>query len=42
MEEFSPGLDQDLLALIQASADIEMAEVSQTFGPLETTATSKK
>ena len=35
LEEFSPGLDQDLLALIQASADIEMAEVSSTYGPLE-------
>jgi len=33
-EEYSPGLDEDLLALIQASAEIEMAEVSNTYGPL--------
>jgi len=33
-EEFSPGLDKSLLALIQASAEMEMAEVSNTFGPL--------
>jgi len=39
-EEYSPGLDEDLLALIQASAEIEMAEVSNTYGPLiEPTAT---
>ncbi|GAA2008280.1 manganese catalase family protein [Nakamurella flavida] len=36
-EEFSPGLDADLLALIQASAEIEMAEVSQTYGPVAPT-----
>ena len=35
-EEYSPGLDKDLLALIQASADIEMADVSNTYGPLST------
>jgi Mn-containing catalase len=34
-EEFSPGLDKDLLALIQASAEIEMAEVTNTYGPLD-------
>jgi len=34
LEEFSPGLDKDLLALIQASADIEMTEVTNTYGPL--------
>lgn len=33
-EEYSPGLDKDLLALIQASADIEMADVVNTYGPL--------
>ena len=33
-EEFSPGLDPDLLALIQATADLEMAEVSATYGPV--------
>ena len=32
MEEFSPGLDQDLLALLQATAEMEMAGVSQSFG----------
>jgi Mn-containing catalase len=34
-EEFSPGLDPDLLALIQATADLEMAEVTATYGPVE-------
>ncbi|NMR20975.1 manganese catalase family protein [Cellulomonas fimi] len=33
-EEFSPGLDPELLALIQATADIEMAEVLPVFGPI--------
>jgi Mn-containing catalase len=33
-EEFSPGLDPDLLALIQATADLEMAEVTATYGPV--------
>ena len=33
-EEYSPGLDKDLLALIQASAEIEMAEVVSSFGPV--------
>lgn len=33
-EEFSPGLDPDLLALIQATADIEMGEVTATYGPV--------
>jgi len=36
-EEFSPGLDKDLLALIQATADLEMAEVQPLYGPIETT-----
>jgi Mn-containing catalase len=34
-EEFAPGLDPELLALIQATADMEMAEVNLSFGPLE-------
>jgi Mn-containing catalase len=34
-EEFSPGLDPELLKLIQATADLEMAEVELSFGPLE-------
>ncbi len=33
MEEFSPGLDAELLALIQAVADLEMAEPTATYGP---------
>ncbi|MBO3085655.1 manganese catalase family protein [Cellulomonas fengjieae] len=34
-EEFSPGLDTDLLALIQATADLEMAEpMPALFGPI--------
>ena len=33
-EEFSPGLDTDLLALIQATADLEMAEPTSLYGPL--------
>jgi Mn-containing catalase len=33
-EEFSPGLDPDLLALIQATADLEMAEVQPIYGPV--------
>jgi Mn-containing catalase len=35
LEEFAPGLDPELLALIQATADLEMAEVNMSFGPLE-------
>lgn len=35
-EEFSPGLDTDLLALIQATADLEMAEVQPLYGPITT------
>ena len=34
MEEFSPGLDKDLLALLQATAEMEMDEVQVTYGPL--------
>ncbi|MFC4555660.1 manganese catalase family protein [Georgenia faecalis] len=33
-EEFSPGLDPELLALIQATAEIEMADVQPIFGPI--------
>lgn len=34
-EEFSPGLDTDLLALIQATADLEMAEPAPPlYGPV--------
>ena len=35
MEEFSPGLDPELLALIQATAEVEMAEPVMTYGPVE-------
>jgi manganese catalase len=34
MEEFSPGLDKELLALLQATAEMEMAEVSVSYGPV--------
>ncbi len=33
-EEFSPGLDADLLALVQATADLEMAQVQPLYGPV--------
>jgi Mn-containing catalase len=33
LEEFAPGLDKDLLALIQATADMELAEVESFYGP---------
>jgi Mn-containing catalase len=33
-EEFSPGLDRDLLALVQATAEMEMAEVEALYGPI--------
>ncbi|MGO4690390.1 manganese catalase family protein [Glaciibacter sp. 2TAF33] len=33
-EEFTPGLDPELLELIQATADMEMADVDMMFGPL--------
>lgn len=36
-EEFSPGLDPELLALIQATADLEMAEVQPVYGPIPPT-----
>jgi len=34
-EEFAPGLDPDLLGLIQATADMEMAEIEMTFGAMK-------
>lgn len=34
MEEFSPGLDADLFALLQATAEMEMADVAVNYGPL--------
>jgi Mn-containing catalase len=34
MEEFSPGLDKDLLALLQATAEMEMADVTVQYGPV--------
>jgi Mn-containing catalase len=36
LEEFAPGLDPDLLQLIQATADMEMADIDATFGPMST------
>jgi len=36
-EEFSPGLDTDLLALIQATADLEMDEVQPLYAPVAPT-----
>lgn len=36
-EEFSPGLDTELLALIQATADLEMADVQPLYGPVPPT-----
>jgi Mn-containing catalase len=35
LEEFAPGLDKDLLALIQATADMEMADIEATFGQMK-------
>ncbi|GAA1952625.1 manganese catalase family protein [Microbacterium deminutum] len=33
-EEFSPGADKDLIALIEATAAMEMADIEATFGAL--------
>ena len=33
-EEFSPGADADLIALIEATAAMEMADIDATFGRL--------
>lgn len=40
LEEFAPGLDPELLALIQATADLELADVDAMFGPVTDTATT--
>ncbi|TFV99781.1 manganese catalase family protein [Leifsonia flava] len=34
LEEFSPGLDADLMELIQATAEMELADVEAMFGPV--------
>ena len=34
MEEFSPGLDADLLQLLQATAEMELAGTQLSYGPL--------
>ena len=34
LEEFSPGADKDLIALIEATAAMEMADIDATFGRL--------
>lgn len=34
LEEFAPGLDPELLELIQATAAMEMADIDATFGPM--------
>ena len=34
-EEFAPGLDPELLSLIQATADMEMADIEMTFGAMK-------
>ena len=39
-EEFSPGLDPDLLALVQATAEMEMADIDALFGPVASASTS--
>jgi Mn-containing catalase len=35
LEEFAPGLDTDLLELIQKTAEMEMAEIDATFGKMK-------
>jgi Mn-containing catalase len=32
-EEFAPGLDKDLMALIQTTAEMEMADIDAMFVP---------
>ena len=39
LEEFAPGLDPELLALIQATADLELADVDAMFGPVSSKVT---
>lgn len=34
LEEFAPGLDPELLELIQKTAEMEMADIDATFGEL--------
>ncbi|QCR20434.1 hypothetical protein C1N71_14100 [Agrococcus sp. SGAir0287] len=34
-EEFAPGADADLRALIEATAEMEMADIDMTFGALK-------
>jgi Mn-containing catalase len=34
-EEYAPGLDPELLELIQATADLELADIDAAFGPLK-------
>jgi len=33
LEEFSPGLDKDLLSLIQQTAEMELADIESFYGP---------
>ncbi len=33
LEEFAPGLDAELLSLIQATAELELPEVNGFYGP---------
>jgi len=37
-EEFSPGLDPELLKLVQATAEMELADVEALFGPIRANA----
>ncbi len=34
-EEFSPGLDKELLEMLQATAELELADVTMTYGPIQ-------
>jgi Mn-containing catalase len=36
LEEFAPGLDDELLQLNQATADTETADIDATSGPMTT------
>ncbi|MET0161736.1 MAG: manganese catalase family protein, partial [Microbacteriaceae bacterium] len=33
LEEFAPGLDTELLELIQRTAELELAEIDAFYGP---------
>ena len=35
LEEFAPGLDTDLMELIQQTAEMEMADIDATFGKMK-------